>query len=265
MDHLKNSISRFLRKIGLLPLADYFRYFFFKWKKFKSNNDFKLVNPEIAIPPDYLIYESYKLDYDKYYFEGRKTTEWIQQLTKEWLPEDKIVLLDWGCGPGRVIRHWTENKYVCFGSDVNKESLKWCRQHLPNIHFLEQDLTPPLKMADQTFDLIYGISILTHLSESAHFQWVEELKRLLKPSGILLLTTQGNAFNNKFSKKEKMEFEKGKLIIRDSVREGHRTFSSFQPKLFMEKLFDSFEILKHISTEKEKNVQDVWIVRKFIH
>jgi hypothetical protein len=33
----------------------------------------------------------------------------------------------------------------------------------------------------------------------------------------------------------------------------------------MEKLFHSFVILKHISIEKEGNVQDVWIVRKFSH
>jgi hypothetical protein len=33
----------------------------------------------------------------------------------------------------------------------------------------------------------------------------------------------------------------------------------------MEKLFDSFVILKHISVENEGNVQDVWIVRKFSH
>lgn len=106
--------------------------------------------------------------------------------------------------------------------------------------FLNQHINPPLAVGKHTFDLIYGISILTHLSESAHFKWVEEFKRILKPSGILFLTTQGNSFKNKLTSEEKNEFDKGKLIIRDSVREGHRTFSSFHPKSFMEKIISFF-------------------------
>jgi 2-polyprenyl-3-methyl-5-hydroxy-6-metoxy-1,4-benzoquinol methylase len=134
---------------------------------------------------------------------------------------------------------------------------------LQNIHFINQQLNPPLAVDNHIFDLIYGISILTHLSESAHFMWMEEFSRVLKPGGILFLTTQGNSFKCKLTEIEKKEFEKGNLIIRDSVREGHRTYSSFHPNPFMEKLFQSFEILKHISSENELYIQDTWIVRKF--
>jgi SAM-dependent methyltransferase len=95
--------------------------------------------------------------------------------------------------------------------------------------------------------------------------WIEELKRILKPGGLLFLTTQGNAFKDKLTQSEKSDFDDGHLIVRGAVKEGHRTFSSFHPNPFMEKLFDSFVILKHISIENEGNVQDVWIVRKFSH
>jgi SAM-dependent methyltransferase len=181
------------------------------------------------------------------------------------LPEGNWVVLDWGCGPGRVIRHWTEDNFTCFGSDVNDKSLAWCKYNFPSIRFLHQQVLPPLDIAEETFDLIYGISILTHLSLSAHFLWIEELKRILKPGGLLVLTTQGNAFKDKLTQSEKKDFDDGHLIVRGSVKEGHRTFSSFHPMPFMEKLFDSFVILKHISVENEGNVQDVWIVRKFSH
>ena len=81
----------------------------------------------------------------------------------------------------------------------------------------------------------------------------------------MFLTTQGNAFKDKLTQSEKSDFDDGHLIVRGAVKEGHRTFSSFHPNPFMEKLFDSFVILKHISIENEGNVQDVWIVRKFSH
>lgn len=265
MNLIKNLVSGFLRKVRLLYVADYLRYFLIKYYNKKDNDAFKEKFPNIVLPPDYLMYESFKLDYASYYFGGKKTAEWVQNLTKEWLPVGNWVVLDWGCGPGRVIRHWPEHQFTCFGSDVNEKSLDWCKLNFPAIRFLNQQVLPPLDIAAQTFDLIYGISILTHLSLSAHFLWIEELKRILKPGGLLVLTTQGNAFKDKLMKSEIKDFDDGHLIVRGSVKEGHRTFSSFHPVPFMEKLFDSFVILKHISVENEGNVQDVWIVKKFSH
>lgn len=265
MNRIKNSFSRFLRKIRLLYVADYLRYFFVKYQNKKDNEAFKENFPDIVLPPDYLMYESFKLDYASYYFGGKTTAEWVQNITKEWLPEGNWVILDWGCGPGRVIRHWPENNFTCFGSDVNDKSLAWCKHNFPSIRFLHQQVLPPLDIAGETFDLIYGISILTHLSLSAHFLWIKELDRILKPGGLLFLTTQGTAFKDKLTESEKRDFDQGNLIVRGAVKEGHRTFSSFHPVSFMEKLFHPFVILKHISTENEVNVQDVWIVRKFSH
>jgi SAM-dependent methyltransferase len=265
MNLIKNLVSGFLRKVRLLYVADYLRYFLIKYNNKKDNDAFKEKFPNIVLPPDYLMYESFKLDYASYFFGGKKTAEWVQNLTKEWLPVGNWVVLDWGCGPGRVIRHWPEHQFTCFGSDVNEKSLDWCKLNFPAIRFLNQQVLPPLDIAAQTFDLIYGISILTHLSLSAHFLWIEELKRILKPGGLLVLTTQGNAFKDKLMKSEIKDFDDGHLIVRGSVKEGHRTFSSFHPVPFMEKLFDSFVILKHISVENEGNVQDVWIVKKFSH
>lgn len=265
MNRIKNSFSGFLRKVRLLYVADYLRYFFVKYQNKKDNSAFKERFPDIVLPPDYLMYESFKLDYASYYFGGKKTAEWVKNVTKEWLPEGNLVVLDWGCGPGRVIRHWPKDQFTCFGSDVNEKSLAWCRLNFPTIRFLHQQVLPPLNISAQTFDLIYGISILTHLSLSAHFLWIEELNRILKPGGLLLLTTQGNAFKNKLSQSEKRDFERGHLVVRGAVKEGHRTFSSFHPISFMEKLFDAFVILKHISVENEGNVQDVWIVRKLFN
>jgi len=265
MNRIKNSFSRFLRKIRLLYVADYLRYFFVKYQNKKDNEAFKENFPDIVLPPDYLMYESFKLDYASYYFGGKTTAEWVQNITKEWLPEGNWVVLDWGCGPGRVIRHWPENNFTCFGSDVNDKSLAWCKHNFPSIRFLHQQVLPPLDIAGETFDLIYGISILTHLSLSAHFLWIKELDRILKPGGLLFLTTQGTAFKDKLTESEKRDFDQGNLIVRGAVKEGHRTFSSFHPVSFMEKLFHPFVILKHISTENEVNVQDVWIVRKFSH
>ena len=77
MNRIKNSFSRFLRKVRLLYVADYLRYFFVKYQNKKDNDAFKEKFPDIVLPPDYLMYESFKLDYASYYFGGKKKAEWV--------------------------------------------------------------------------------------------------------------------------------------------------------------------------------------------
>ena len=118
---------------------------------------------------------------------------------------------------------------------------------------------------DNYFHLIYGISIFTHLSAEKHYEWFDELLRVLGPQGIMFLTTQGDNFRVKLSKKEKIKYDSGELVVRGSVKEGHRTFSTFQPKQFMINLFKDVIIESHLIQKPTKGKslpQDVWIVRK---
>src|SRR5438067_1327238 len=44
--------------------------------------------------------------------------------------EDLDAMLDWGCGCGRVLRHWSslEGPRV-FGCDINPKMIEWCRDN----------------------------------------------------------------------------------------------------------------------------------------
>jgi hypothetical protein len=113
--------------------------------------------------------------------------------------------------------------------------------------------------------VIYGISIFTHLSEQLHYDWTAELLRILKPGGILLLTTQGDAFKEKLSENELQSYNRDYLVVRGKVKEGHRTYSTFHPPNFMKALFSKARILEHIERPAEHGrslPQDVWIVTK---
>ena len=41
------------------------------------------------------------------------------------------------------------------------------------------------------FDVVYGISVMTHLAEETQFQWLKELRRITRPGAILALSVIG--------------------------------------------------------------------------
>ncbi len=43
-------------------------------------------------------------------------------------------------------------------------------------------------------DLIYSYSVFSHLAEPAHLAWIHEFGRILRPGGVLAITTQARHF-----------------------------------------------------------------------
>jgi SAM-dependent methyltransferase len=126
-------------------------------------------------------------------------------------------------------------------------------------------LNPPTTFDDNFFDVVYGISIFTHLSESNHDAWYNELIRILAPGGILYLTTHGDVFCDKLTTKEKATYNEGKLVVRGKAIEGHRVYAAFHPPSYIRTLFgQQATILKHIEGKRTDwgMEQDVWVVRK---
>jgi len=101
-------------------------------------------------------------------------------------------ILDWGCGSGRVTRQLMQMGCASItGADIDPDNIQWCRENLKGADFHHLGLNPPTSFADAQFDLVIGISVLTHLSEPDQFRWLAELQRLTKSGGILLLSIRG--------------------------------------------------------------------------
>ncbi len=263
-------ISTLLRKLGLLRAADYARFWFFKLKNRKRNQVFRQQFSTVALPPDYLMYESFQLDYQKYYQGGRQTAQWIwEQVTPFLSPENSnLQILDWGCGPGRVVRHLPDiigPSAKVMASDYNQQSIAWCQDQFPSITFKTNSLIPPLNFENETFHLIYAISIFTHLSQEMHYAWWQEMMRVLQPGGIFFFTTQGGNFIKKLTHAEEKQYHSGRVVVRGKVKEGHRTYSAFQPPQFIQQLVGANKVLQHQTPPILKGKalpQDVWIVQK---
>jgi len=108
-------------------------------------------------------------------------------------------VLDFGCGCGRTLIHMKElAPHAQFdGTDIDARAIDWCKEHLRFATFRVGQASPPTDYAPDSFDFIYAISVFTHLDAPYQFQWLEELRRIAKPGGVLLLTVDSSLAGEK--------------------------------------------------------------------
>ena len=172
---------------------------------------------------------------------GKYAATWIaEMLARNGVqPRDLGTLLDFGCGCGRVIRHWpplTDAKL--HGCDYNPHLVRWCAENLPFGDFRVNGLEPPLPYEDDSFDLVYALSIFTHLDADLQLPWMEELTRVVRPGGLLLTTFHGRSRVEYMRTEGQYEriapgFEAGELVVIDSERAGSSECAAYHPERYI--------------------------------
>jgi SAM-dependent methyltransferase len=120
--------------------------------------------------------------------------KYLDRVGKPLNPESKV--LDFGCGWGRYMRYFYRDVLHknLYGVDPWHLAIDTCRETGVHGQLMEIDLLPPTIFADNTFDLVFAYSVFSHLSPMASEKWIAEITRLLKPGGVVCVTTQGRTF-----------------------------------------------------------------------
>ncbi len=260
-----------LRAAGLLRFADSCRFVLDRAKAWPANRRFREAYPGFATPPRHLVYDALNhVDLTRYREAGLRHAALFARVMREETPAGApLEILEWGCGPGRLIRHIADllpgHRTSLTGTDYNVESVAWCRQNLPGVKFVENRLNPPLPFPDSQFDVVYSFSVVTHLSEVVQLAWVKELRRVLKPGGLLVITTHGQAYRHLLTSGDEQEaFDAGRIVVQGKYQEGRKWFVAIHPEAFVrDRLLEGWTDVHRVVVHPEDGlVQDVWMARK---
>lgn len=224
---------------------------------------------EVPLPPARLRTQVGPLHADAAFFlrSGKHNADLVRDLLREnGTPIEELdTVLDWGCGCGRVLRHWSDlSDTRVFGCDIDRRMVAWCNDNLTFAQVTENVLFPPLPYGDSSFDLVYAFSVMTHLSEELQHAWLNELSRILKPGGSLLFSTLGAYYvsRNRLTASERESFAQGNLVVLYERSAGTSLCSAYHPSEYVR--LELAKDLEHVAFREaaDDGRHDIHLLRK---
>jgi len=268
MSKLKKAVKQLFKVTNTLFILDKINYTVAHLKHNASNKAFKKAYPDFALPSDYFLYETYKLDYRQYREDGDLAAREISEWTAPYLPAAPKIM-EWGCGVSRIIRNMAPYAGAgaqLFACDINAEMIGWNKQHIKDVSFLHIGYTPPTPYGADSFNMIYALSVFTHIEDHMQNAWIEEIARILLPGGIFLFTTHGSKTFERLDQSSLKALEEKGAYTMTYPQKGHKMMSTYNTyEDFAARLKPSFDILEFYSGKDHPGKvggQDMWIVRK---
>lgn len=264
-ERIRQLIFRALRTTRLLSLQDRTFFLFRLIKEFRNNSKFKKIHPNLTFPPYHLAYDAYNdLSFKNYYEGGLLHATFYVNTIRKFNDAPDLVVCEWGCGPARIIQHIQSlDKGIkkLIGADYNNETIQWCKKTFPQITFLKNDLAPPLSLDENSIDVLYCLSVFTHLSEQMHYAWIDEIMRVLKPGGLFIGSFHGDQAMGKLLPDELEKYQSGNIVVRSKIKEGSKNYLAFHSDEFIKnKLLSKFGKVTKI--EDVPFAQTVWCAIK---
>jgi len=149
------------------------------------------------------------------------------------IAEGKVVV-DAACGEGYGTSIISKKAKRVIGIDIDAEAINRAKKNYINnkIDFIVADITN-IPLEDHTVDLFVSFETIEHVSQEYQYKFLEEIYRVLKKDGILIMSTPNKQiysdlynYHNKFHIKEfyKGEFEKFLLTRFANVKLYHQFF-----------------------------------------
>jgi ubiquinone/menaquinone biosynthesis C-methylase UbiE len=264
---LKTIIKNIIHQTGLSFAISALHFQAQRAKHLLKNLYFKKYHPYLAIPKDRDLFETFQVNYPLYFSDGKLAAKEMLEWSSAYLNNESLHILDWGCGVGRIIQHIPSMlpKAICYGADINQQRIKWCRKNINEVLFdcIEDKQLP---YPSELFDLVFGISVLTHILGNDQQLWLNELQRITKPGAVIIVSTHGSFFEKQMSSEALQCYHTKGWQSNQYHEKGHRLLSTYnKANIFKEMATQYFTIENYYEGKSHPDKlggQDLWILRK---
>ena len=94
------------------------------------------------------------------------------------------VILDFGCGEGAFSQRLKDHGYVVHSADIDKDQFKASVDKYVQLDLNKENL---LANFEDKYDCVFAMEVIEHVENP--WKFVRDIKSLLKPGGIMVITT----------------------------------------------------------------------------
>ncbi|MDQ3749183.1 MAG: class I SAM-dependent methyltransferase [Acidobacteriota bacterium] len=98
------------------------------------------------------------------------------------------TICDLGCGAGQIANYLSSRGANVYGIDLSPEMVKQAQRLNPEISFRQGNMLDLREVADNSFGGIAAFYSIIHIPRDSVVEALREIKRVLRPGGVLLLT-----------------------------------------------------------------------------
>ncbi len=102
------------------------------------------------------------------------------------------TILDFGCGVGRITKLIAEKAMEVVGVDSNASMIETAKRKFSGKKNIRYELLNEIKITvgENYFNAAFSHWVFQHINDAESIQWLNELKRVVKPDGRILLFEQ---------------------------------------------------------------------------
>jgi SAM-dependent methyltransferase len=132
----------------------------------------------------------------EYYSENmtNKSKKHMMKYMKFLRKRSSLKMLDVGCGQGYYVRDAIEEGINAYGIDTSTHAFEHPLAEVKDRITFGSIIEIPY--GDEEFDVMTAFDVIEHIHPKDTLGMVEEIRRVLKPNGIIIITTPSSNFGN---------------------------------------------------------------------
>ncbi|MBD3277933.1 MAG: methyltransferase domain-containing protein [Candidatus Aegiribacteria sp.] len=267
---MKGTARRILKRLGLLRAARFIYRCFLGfcrdalWNMSGGKNSTTESDP---VPAPSLCFRS-AASYDPVHFitSGRVGADSVRKAVAAAgrSLSDFEKVLDFGSGCCRIMHHLLKDlqEASVTACEIDPMAVDWLKNK-PDISVMRIVQGEGLPCGSNSFDLILAVAVFPLLNIDHQVLYMKELRRVLSPEGIALVTFKGSSRKNELTPGELKRFQSGRPVVREPDFSGSLYCLAYLPEEFVRTvLVKDFRVLLFESGGSADTKQDMWLLQK---